>query len=282
MTWATTFAEREHQICTTARLIEAGRSYWTAGSGSPLQAILLARRLYVPDVLYVTEDGAIDPRPALPFDPMVSMVSSRSGYKAAAWSTMNLVGYHAAAGYFDYGILNTLQIDRYGNINSSMVGRSYERPQRRFGGAGGATAIASLCWRTIVMTDLDRRKFVDRVDFITSPGYLDGTPEARERAGMPRETGPWRVVTPWAVFGYDDQSRQMQLLAISPWVTVDQVLGEMGFAPLVAEPIAVLDPPTEEELAILRTELDPRGQTTGRSPWVDLSSIPSPSGRGAG
>jgi glutaconate CoA-transferase subunit B len=253
------FNEREHQICLVARMIEDARTYWVAGGGSPMAAILLAKKLYAPNAVYVTEDGVIAPEPALPLDPIMTMVTSRSAYRALQWGTMNTVGFHAQIGLMDYGILNTLQVDQYGNINSTALG-NYEGEHRRFGGPGGADAIASMCWRTILMTDQQARKFVPRVDFISSPGFLDGTKGARERAGLPRGTGPWGVVTPWALFDYHD--RHLRLTGVSPFVTVDQVLAEMSFKPLMADKIETLETPTEDELALLRTELDQRGQIT--------------------
>jgi glutaconate CoA-transferase subunit B len=266
-TKATSFNEREMQICTVARMVEDGRTYWVAGGGGPMYAVLLAIRLYAPGAQYITEDGVIAPEPMLPFEPVMTMVSSRAGYRALAWGTMNTAGNHAQLGLMDYGILNTLQVDMHGNINSTAIGDYGER-SRRFGGPGGADSIAALCWRTLLMTDQEKRKFVERVDFISSPGFLDGTEGARERAGLPPDTGPWRVVTPWAAYDYDDR-RRLRLLARSPWVTVDQVLEECEHKPVVAGDVAVLDTPTEEELQILRAELDPRGQNTAeRSAWI--------------
>jgi glutaconate CoA-transferase subunit B len=90
----------------------------------------------------------------------------------------------------DYGVLGAAQIDLFGNINSTMLGDDWRHPRKRFPGAGGANEVASYCWRTIVVMMHEPRRFVPRVDFITSPGYLDGTPEARERAGLPAGTGP--------------------------------------------------------------------------------------------
>ena len=256
---ASYFNEREHQICLVARMVEDARTYWVAGGGSPMASILLAKKLYAPNAVYVTEDGVINPEPMLPLDPLMTMVTSRASYRALQWGTMNTVGFHAQIGLMDYGILNTLQVDPYGNINSTALG-DYEGEHRRFGGPGGADSIAALTWRTILMTDQQARKFVPRVDFISSPGFLDGTEGARERAGLPRGTGPWRVVTPWAVFDYVD--RHLRLAGVSPFVTVDQVLAEMSFKPLMAKEIETLETPTEEELALLRTELDQRGQIT--------------------
>ncbi len=268
-TKATSFNERELQIVTVARMIENARTYWVAGGGSPMYTILLGKRLYAPDAQYITEDGVIAPEPMLPFEPVMTMVASRPAYQALAWGTMNMAGNHAQLGYMDYGLLNCLQIDRYGNLNSTAV-RGDDGKLRHFGGPGGADTIAAACWRTIVMTDQERRKFVERVDFISSPGFLEGTPEARERAGLPRGTGPWRVVTPWAMYDYDDE-RRLRLIAVAPYVTVDDVLAECECAPQVAERVETLAVPTEEELQVLRGHLDTQGQTTGvRSGWVVL------------
>jgi glutaconate CoA-transferase subunit B len=256
---ATYFNEREHQICLVARMVEDARTYWVAGGGSPMASILLAKMLYSPNAVYVTEDGVINPEPMLPLDPIMTMVSSRASYRALQWGTMNSVGFQAQIGLMDYGILNTLQVDAYGNINSTALG-DYNGEHRRFGGPGGADSIAAMCWKTILMTDQQARKFVPRVDFISSPGFLDGTDGARERAGLPRGTGPWRVVTPWALFDYED--RHLRLVGVSPFVTVDQVLAEMSFQPKIAGTIETLQTPTEEELALLRTKLDQQGQIT--------------------
>ncbi len=269
-TRAASFNEREMQICTVARMVEDGKTYWVAGGGSPMYAALLGIRLYAPSAQYITEDGVIAPEPMLPFEPVMTMVSSRAGYRALAWGTMNTAGNHAQVGLMDYGILNTLQVDQHGNINSTAIGE-YGSGARRFGGPGGADSIAALCWRTILMTDQEKRKFVERVDFISSPGFLDGTEGARERVGLPPDTGPFRVVTPCAMYDYGDPvaHRKLRLVARAPWVSVDDVLEECEFLPVVADDVAVLDSPTEEELEILRTELDPRGQNTGeRGTWV--------------
>jgi glutaconate CoA-transferase subunit B len=106
------------------------------------------------------------------------------------------------------------------------------------------------------------------VDFISSPGFLDGTEGARERAGLPPGTGPFRVVTPWAMYDYTPD-RRLRLVARSPWVTMEQILAECEYPPVIADDVALLAGPTEEELQILRAELDPRGQNTAeRGAWV--------------
>lgn len=267
MTRAEAFSEREVAMCTVARMVENGRTYWAAGGGTPLYSVLLGKKLYAPDAQYITEDGVIAPEPLLPFEPMMTMVASRAVYRALSWGTMNSAGIHAQLGHMDYGVLNTLQVDQHGNINSTALGEYGAENARRFGGPGGADTIAACCWRTILITDQEKRKFVREVDFISSPGFLDGSPGARERAGLPRDTGPWRVVTPWAVYDYHD--RRLRLMARVPWVTTEQILDECEWKPLVADQVEVLEAPTDEEIMILRTELDVRGQTTDAAgAWI--------------
>jgi glutaconate CoA-transferase, subunit B len=258
MTRAEAFSEREVAMCSVARMIEDGKTYWVAGGGTPLYSFLLGKKLYASGAQYITEDGVVAPEPMMPFDPMMTMVASKAVRRAMSWGTMNSAGIHAQLGHMDYGVLNTLQVDQHGNINSTALGE-YDGDHRRFGGPGGADTIAACCWRTILLTDQQKRKFVKQVDFISSPGFLDGAPGAREAAGLPRGTGPWRVVTPWAT--YDYENRRLRLRARVPWATVDEILAECEWKPLVAPEVEVIDPPTEEELQIIRTELDTRGQT---------------------
>jgi len=272
MARANSFTETEASICIASRLIEEDKTYWVGGSGLGRYAILLAMKLYTPKLVHITEDGCIGPEPVNPLDAFMGMATAKANYRSLQWSTMNTCGAHASTGLIDYGLIAALQIDPYGNFNTSYIGGTYYHPQRRFGGAGGANEIASLAWRTIVMTDLDKRKFVKKLEFITSPGYLDGSHQARERAGMPRGTGPYRVFTPKAIFGYDETTHYMKLLAVPEWVTVEEVVQNMGFEPLLAEKVETLEPPTEEELLILRTELDPAGRAIGEGKWIELSA----------
>jgi glutaconate CoA-transferase subunit B len=268
MTAALAFTTNEAAIVYTARMMEEDRLYFVAIGGPPLLAILLSKQLRTPKIAYVVEDGTIAPEMPVPTPPFMigaGLASSR----AVAWTDMNTVDFHASLGYLDYGVLAAIQIDAHGNFNSTFLGDDYDRPQRRFGGPGGATEIAALCWRTIVMTRLERRKFVTQLDFMSSPGFLDGTPGARERAGMPAETGPYRVVTERAVFGFDEETHRMKLIAVAPWSSVDEVLRDMEFTPLIADDLAVLDPPTDEELAMLRVNIDPTGRTISGD-WIAL------------
>lgn len=268
MSTALAFTDNEAIITYTSRLMEEDRLYFVAIGGPPLLGILLAKQMHAPAIAYVVEDGTIAPEMPMPTPPFMigaGLASSR----AVAWTDMNTVDFHAGLGYIDYGVLAAVQVDQYGNFNSTFSGGDFDHPQRRFGGPGGANEIASLCWRTVLMTRLQKRKFVNRLDFMSSPGFLDGSSGARERAGMPPETGPYRVVTERALFGFDDATRRMQLIAVAPWSSVDEVLTDMEFEPLIAKEIRVLDPPTDRELEILRTQVDPTGRTIAGE-WILL------------
>lgn len=267
MTTEITFTDLEANICSISRLIQEDKLYFVQMAGPPLFAALLAKRTHAPNVGYLVEEGAITPSPSFPL-PRMMLGAGRSHFRSVAWEGMNIVDAHSCLGYADFGILSAVQIDKYGNFNSTILGEDYDKPDRRFGGPGGANEIASTVWQTIIMTKLEKRKFVEKCDFVSSPGYIDGTPGARERAGMPPGTGPYKVVTERAIFGFDEETHVMRLEAIAPWVTLDEVLERMEFKPLIAEKLDVLQPPTEEELAIIRAEIDPGGYTLSRGEWI--------------
>jgi glutaconate CoA-transferase subunit B len=126
----------------------------------------------------------------------ISVGDSRTFWKAAIATTMDDIMSFSQRGMVDYTFLGGAQVDMYGNINSTMIGLDYESPKVRLPGSGGANDFGSLCWRTMTIAPHDRRRFVERCDFITTPGYLTG-PGAREAAGLPPGTGPYKVFT-WA------------------------------------------------------------------------------------
>ena len=146
--------------------------------------------------------------------------------------------------------INPAQIDQHGNVNTSVIGH-YDHPRVRLPGSGGANDIASLCSELVIVTMHEKRRFVPRVDFVTSPGFLDGG-DARRRAGLCFGTVS-QVITNLGLFGFDDASRAMRLDALHPGVTIDDVRAQTGFEVLIADPVAVTAPPTDTELAILRS-----------------------------
>lgn len=248
------FTDNEFMIAQGARLIEDGKSLFV-GFGLPQVVAMLAQKLYAPNLLQLFEFGAIGPQSILPFV-RGTMGGPQNTYRSLQWLNMNWAFAYSASGYMDYGLLGAAQIDPYGNINSTYLGGSFERPERRFPGSGGGNQVASHCWRTMVVIRHEGRRFVPKVDFVTSPGYLSG-PGAREKAGLPADTGPYRVITSKALFGFDDSTRRMKLLAILRGLSLDDVLHGMAFDPLVDGPVEEIPPPTADELRVLRDEIDP-------------------------
>jgi glutaconate CoA-transferase, subunit B len=241
----------ELMICCAARLLEDGRTV-AVGTGVPCAAAMLAQRTTAPNLVILFEAGGVAPQlPTMP----ISVGDSRTFYRGLMATSMADIMQTCQRGMVDYTFLGGAQIDAYGNLNSTIIG-DYQKPKVRFPGSGGANDLASLCWRIFVVTVHDRRRFVEKLDFVTTPGYLSG-PGAREAAGLPPNTGPYRVITDLAVMGYHEQTRRMEVLSLHPGVARDQVLAATGFALTFNEPSTVTEPPTAEELRILRDEVDP-------------------------
>ncbi len=250
------FTDTEFMICQAARLLEDNKTVFI-GWGMPQVVAMLAERLYTPNITQVFEFGAIGPRSRTPFL-RGTMGGPQNTYRSLQWCSMGLAFNYAQAGYIDYGMLGAAQIDKYGNINSTMIGKSYEKPKVRFPGSGGGNEVASFCWRTIIVMNHEKRRFVERCDFITSPGHIiDG--KRREEYGLPEDTGPWRVVTSKAMFDFEEESKMMRLIAVREGLSVEEVINDMGFEPLIADDIQTLEAPNEKELKVLREEIDPFG-----------------------
>src|SRR5215213_2042223 len=215
----------ELMVCCAARLLEDGRTV-AVGTGVPCAAAMLAQRTAAPDLVIFFEAGGVAPQlPTMP----ISVGDSRTFYRGLMATSMCDIMETCQRGMIDYTFLGGAQIDPYGNLNSTMIGADYARPKVRFPGSGGANDLASLCWRILVVTNHDPRRFVEKLAFLTTPGYLTG-PGAREAAGLPRGTGPYRVITDLAVMGYHEQTKRMQVLSLHPGVTMDQVRANTGFA----------------------------------------------------
>ena len=250
------FTDTEFMICTAARLLEDRKTVFV-GWGMPQLVAMLAERLYTPQLVQLFEFGAVGPQSQTPFV-RGTMGGPTNVYRSLQWSNMNWAFSYAATGYVDYGMIGAAQIDGYGNVNSTLLGGTYEQPRRRFPGSGGGNDVASLCWKTILVMKHEPRRFVERVDFITTPGYLTG-PGTREKAGLPRDTGPWRVVTSKALFAFHEESKRLMLVGALRGVSTADILEGMAFPPLVANTIEELAPPTQDELQVLRRDIDPSG-----------------------
>ena len=255
------YTPEEMMICTAARIIP-DKTTCFVGYGMPQIVIILAQRLYAPNSCPVYEFGAIGPEIVIPFR-RGTFADSRNNYRSVAWTYMNTMFAHACLGYIDYGFLGAAQIDPYGNINSTQIGLDHSRPMTRFPGSGGANDVASFCWKTIIIMKHEKERFVKKLDFLTSPGYLDG-PGCREKAGLPKGTGPYRLITSMALFGFDEETKYMKLIAVAPGYSKEDVFKNMEFRPLIAEKIEEIKPPTEKELKLLGDEIDPDRSIIGK------------------
>lgn len=219
-----------------------------AGIGLPLVASALARRRQAPALTVVLEGGIVGThlRPgSLP----ASTNEMRAADGAEMLTSVTDIFLFAQRGYFDYGFIGVAQIDPYGNINTSVIGPR-SSPTVRLPGPGGANDIISMCNQTFVVTNHEPRRFVEQVDFITSPGHLRGQ-GTRAESGL-LYGGPTQVVTDLAQMDFDPATSRMRLRALQPGVTVDDVVAATGFELIISDRIDTLEPPTEEELAILR------------------------------
>jgi acyl CoA:acetate/3-ketoacid CoA transferase beta subunit len=167
----------------------------------------------------------------------------------------------AQAGYIDYGFLGGAQIDKYGNLNTTVIG-PYEHPKVRLPGSGGANDVGTLCQKTIILMRQDKHRFLETIDFLTTPGYLKGH-DSREKAGLPRGSGPYRVISQLGVYGFDSESKQMTLLSLHPGGTLEQIKENSGFEILIPSHVSITTPPSQKELKILK-KIDPAGMVIGK------------------
>ena len=234
----------------SARLLKDGQIVF-AGVGIPLLAATLAQRLDCPGLTILFEGGVIGAfvEPGkLPPSTNDQRCTKRANMVLGSAEVLLLL----QRGYVDVGFMGGAQIDQFGNLNSSFIGDP-ERPKTRLPGTGGGNDISSLAQMIVAMKH-EKRRFVEHVDFITSPGWIEGG-DTRSERGLPAG-GMHRVVTDLALFGFDDKTRRMKVLALNPGVTRGQVQDNTGFELVFDEQIGTTSPPTAKELAGLH-ELDP-------------------------
>jgi glutaconate CoA-transferase subunit B len=235
----------------------AGQRVCFVGVGLPNIAVNLAKRTVEPDLELVYEAGVFGAEPArLPLsigDPTIVTGAT------AAMSMFELFSFYLQGGLIDVGFLGAAQIDRFGNINTTVIG-DYARPKTRLPGSGGACEIAINARQVFVIMRQSARSFVDRIDFRTSPGNLGGAEAAArtraEQGWLGR--GPSVVVTDLGIYHFDE-SGEMRLDSLHPGATLDEVRATMGWEVRVAAPLATTPAPTAEELRLIRAELDPEG-----------------------
>jgi glutaconate CoA-transferase subunit B len=222
------------------------------GLGLPVVASFLAKRTHAPNITILLELGVVDPEP---IDVGVDGLSDpRIWYRAKIHTGFaDMLGSVLHKGLVDVGFLGGLEIDASGNLNTTLLGDPKGK-YRRFTGSGGGNDIASCARRTVITIRHEARKLNEYVSFVTSPGYLRG---GGERASLGLQGGPSRLITDKAVFGFDPQSKRMRLESIHPHTTFEDVLSNMNFKPLIPENLLVTQPPTAEQVRLIREEIDP-------------------------
>jgi glutaconate CoA-transferase subunit B len=252
------FSASEMMIAAAARQL-AGRRVCFVGIGLPNIAVNLAARTVAPDLQLVYEAGVYGARPArLPLsigDPTIVTGAT------AAVSMFDLFALYLQGGLVDVGFLGGAQIDRWGNLNTTVIG-PYDAPTVRLPGSGGACEIAINAREVFVIMRQGRRSFVERLDFQTSPGSA-AAPRGAGPPGTRRPgSGPTVVVTDLAVYRFDG-SGEMVVESLHPGVPREQLLDSMAWEPRWADAVGVTEPPSPEELRLIREELDPAGVYTG-------------------
>jgi glutaconate CoA-transferase subunit B len=234
----------------------ASRTACFVGIGLPSTAANLCRRLHNPALALVYESGTIGAKPTTP--PLSIGDGELAETADAVVSVPEIFNYWLQPGRIDVGFLGAAQLDRFGNINTTVVGPDYAHPKVRLPGAGGAPEIAASCREVFVVLRQNRRTFVDRVDFVTSVGFGDG-PGHRERLGL-RGRGPVLIITDLGVLEPDPDTCELTLTAVHPGIELDAVRASTGW-PLrtVARP-PVSEAPTTDELAALRDLTGPTGE----------------------
>jgi glutaconate CoA-transferase subunit B len=222
-----------------------------AGTGLPMLGSMLAQRTCAPNCVIIFEAGTVDSH--LDHLPMSVGDARAMRFASTAAGLFEIFATVLQTGHIDVGFLSGAQIDQFGNINATSVG-SYHRPKVRFTGSGGSGDIACLSKRTVIMARHEKRRLPARVDYITSPGWLDG-PEGRERAGL-RWGGPCAVVTTLGVLRFDERTKQAYLASYHPGITPESVQENTGFE-LDVSRAQETEKPTVEEIRILREVVDP-------------------------
>jgi glutaconate CoA-transferase subunit B len=247
------YSPSELMIINASRALEGSHVVFV-GVGLPNIACNLAQRTHSPKLELVYESGVFGAHPArLPLsigDP--TLVSDAT----SAVSMADLFMFYLQGGLVDTALLGGAQIDKYGNLNTTVIG-DYANPKTRLPGSGGACEIAINAHRTLMIMRLKRRAFVEKIDFMTSPGHLDGRAD-RAQMGIPGG-GPKRVITDRALFDFDAQSHEMTLVELAPGETAETIQAEVGWPLKVSPNLREITPPTLTELDVIRQKLDPQG-----------------------
>nr|WP_321467613.1 CoA-transferase [uncultured Desulfobulbus sp.] len=258
MTASTDYTAQEIIVVAGAKVLEDKKIVFV-GTGLPMVASLLAKLTHAPGLIPVFEAGAVGP-PLLHGLP-ISVGDSRTFTGASYVKGLNAAFELTQRGFADFGFIGGAEVDMYGNLNSTMMGDypdGYQKPKVRLPGSGGASDMAASCERTILIVPHDKKKFNEKLAYITSPGHLDGSPNARFKAGM-QGKGPYRLITTKGIFDFEETSKRMRLIQTFPGETVQSIQDATGFELLVAPNVTEFAVPTVEEIRLIREEVDPDG-----------------------
>ncbi|NMC72758.1 MAG: CoA-transferase subunit beta [Geobacteraceae bacterium] len=248
----TKFTLQEMMAVAAAREIKDGEKV-IIGTGLPLLGAFLAQKTHAPNMVAIYESGAIDCKPIVtPFSVADSVLVPGSAMQGGLMEGLGIVH----AGELDLGFLGGAQIDKYGNLNTHVIG-NYRKPTVRFAGSGGSNDIGTGCKRTIVMMLHQKQRFPEKVDFVTTPGYFGGGKE-REAMGF-YGNGPSVVISTLGILRFDSETKEMYLASYFPGVTVEQIKENTGWDLKIAPDVRETERPSPDLIRILREECDPTG-----------------------
>ncbi|WP_129598072.1 glutaconate CoA-transferase subunit B [Anaerophilus nitritogenes] len=250
----TNYTNKEMQAVTIAKQIKDGQVV-IVGTGLPLIGASLAKRVFAPKCNLIVESGLMD---CDPIEVPRSVGDNRfMAHCATQWPNIRFIGFEANEWIHDndrlVAFIGGAQIDPYGNVNSTCIG-DYNNPKTRFTGSGGANGIATYA-NTIIMMQHEKRRFIDKIDYVTSPGWIDG-PDGRAKKGLPANRGPIMVVTDRGIMKFDEETKRMYLAGYYPTSSPEDVIENTGFDVDVSRAVA-LEAPDPEVIRMIREEIDP-------------------------
>lgn len=248
------YTNKEMQAVTIAKTIEDGQIV-IVGTGLPLIGASLAKRCFAPNCNLIVESGLMD---CAPIEVPRSVGDNRlMAHCAVQWPNVRFIGFETNEWLHDenrmIAFIGGAQIDPYGNVNSTCIG-DYHNPKTRFTGSGGANGIATFV-NTVIMMQHEKRRFIDKIDYVTSPGWIDG-PDGRAKLGLPSNRGPMAVVTDRGVLRFDEKTKRMYLAGYYPTSSPEDVIENTGFDIDVSRAV-LLDAPDENVIRMIREEIDP-------------------------
>ncbi|MGF6906613.1 glutaconate CoA-transferase subunit B [Fusobacterium sp. PH5-44] len=250
----TNYTNKEMQAVTIAKQIKNGQVV-IVGTGLPLIGASVAKRIFAPHCQIIVESGLMD---CNPIEVPRSVGDNRFMAQCAVqWPNVRFIGFEANEWLHDtdrlIAFIGGAQIDPYGNVNSTSIG-DYHHPKTRFTGSGGANGIATYS-NTVIMMQHEKRRFIDKVDYVTSAGWMDG-PGGREKNGLPGNRGPVMVVTDKGIMKFDETTKRMYLAGYYPTSSIEEIIENTGFEIDVSKAV-LLEAPTPEVIKTIREEIDP-------------------------